>query len=570
MNGDTFSRADRPLPSSSGVAPRESALSWTLLLWLAAAATLVISPFWFLGNASGHDFQFHLASWMEVIRQWHQGILYPRWAEWANFGFGEPRFIFYPPLSWLLGAALGSILPWRMVPGAFIWLALILSGVTMHGLARRWLSPRDAIAAAVFFAVNPYHLIIVYYRSDFAELLASALFPALILSAIDMGRKGWNRVPAFAFVFALIWLANGPAAVIATYTIAIVVLVEYFLERSPRVFATTAAGGALGLSLAAFYIFPAWFEERWVDIAGALAPQLEPWNNFIFTHADDPEFVIFNWKVSAVALFAFALFGISAVIAARKRKSAPEMFWPLFVTGATSILLMFPYTVALWKFAPELKFVQFPWRWLLSLDVSAVLFFAAAAASLRRRWLAWSAIAISLAALGAWMMTNNWWDSQDAPFLASSIDSGRGYEGADEYVPLGSDRYSLPDVSPIVAALDADSQKPVPDDAAHLRVEHWDAQYKSLRSESPQSFILALKLFPYPAWHATVNGTPVPLDPLGDAGQASLQVPAGTSRVELHFVRTPDRTAGGVISLFAALGFLAFWRKTRRANSPPA
>ena len=51
----------------------------------------------------------------------------------------------------------------------------------MFVLARRWLDRRDAIFAAVLYAANPYHLVIVYWRSAFAELLASCLVPLLLL-----------------------------------------------------------------------------------------------------------------------------------------------------------------------------------------------------------------------------------------------------------------------------------------------------------------------------------------------------------------------------------------------------
>ena len=53
---------------------------------------------------------------MEVLRQWHQGVAYPHWAASANYGAGEPRFVFYPPLSWMLGALLGLVMPWTWTP----------------------------------------------------------------------------------------------------------------------------------------------------------------------------------------------------------------------------------------------------------------------------------------------------------------------------------------------------------------------------------------------------------------------------------------------------------------------
>ena len=186
------------------------------------------------------------------------------------------------------------------------------------------------------YSVNPYHLVIVYYRSDFAELLASAFFPFLILQTLLLAREGWRRVPRFAIVFALIWLTNAPAAVIATYSVVVIVVSEIVLSRSLRPVLQAAVAGASGFALAAFYMVPAVVEQRWVEISQALAPELQPWRNFLFTHSDDPEFVLFNLKVSGVALLVVAIFGIAAVLAARRRESAPGMFWSLLTLGSVS------------------------------------------------------------------------------------------------------------------------------------------------------------------------------------------------------------------------------------------
>ena len=79
-------------------------------------ATALSVPILFHGSVCGDDSQFHLISWLDAQHSWKHGIPYPHWAPSPNYGAGEPRFVYYPPLSWMAGAALSLILPWRFVP----------------------------------------------------------------------------------------------------------------------------------------------------------------------------------------------------------------------------------------------------------------------------------------------------------------------------------------------------------------------------------------------------------------------------------------------------------------------
>src|ERR1700737_3619508 len=191
-----------------------------------AAALAIISPFFWMGNASGHDFSFHVASWMDAAAQWRDGILLPRWTDGANHGFGEPRFIFYPPISWMLGAALGLVVPWIFVPAVFIVLMQTLAGMCAFALGRRLFPQRGALVCAVCYGANPYALLIVYMRSDFAEQLALAFFPLLFLAAaeaaglLDSPPPISRRAILFlAIMFAVVWLTNAPAGVVASYSL---------------------------------------------------------------------------------------------------------------------------------------------------------------------------------------------------------------------------------------------------------------------------------------------------------------------------------------------------------------
>jgi len=550
-------------------AGRNSTLLMAALAGTAAFAVLV--PFFFLGNASGHDFEFHLASWLDVAGQWRAGVLYPRWAALANWGFGEPRFIFYPPASWMLGAALSFVLPWAMVPGAFIWLALTIAGVTMFRLAREWLPTRDAMAAGVLFALNPYHLVMVYWRSDFAELLTSSLIPLAVLFAMRTATEPRRAFVPLALVTAGAWLCNAPAAVVVTYMIALILVIVAARERSAKPLICGGGALALGLALAAFYIVPAALEQPWVNIAETLSQGLKFPENFLFTRTADAEHTRFNFIVSWIAVEVIVVTFLAMIAAGRWRRGNPRRWRVLAALVAVSTILMLPVTSPLWAHLPELRYVQFPWRCLLVLDVPFALCLAAAMGRLSgaSRHAAWAVALAGLAITGFLLTRSNWWDSGGAAdFYEEHFSTGAGYFGVDEYGPRGSDHYDLDQNAPLVGLRRGEDT--AAETGTRPQVRAWGPARKEFAINSPEPVTAALRLLNYPAWRVEVNGKPVLALSNEHTGEMLVTLPAGTSRVRVAFAATPDRRWGNVITSVAAvilLGLVAFRRRGRRPRA---
>lgn len=547
------------------VNPARSILPLPLLIVM-ATAFLVILPFFFVGNPSGHDFEFHMNSWMEVLGQWRQGIIYPRWAALAQYGYGEARFIFYPPASWTLGAALGALLPWKAVPGAYVWLALTLSGCSMFILARRWLDGRDAIFAAALYAANPYYIVIVYWRGAFAELLAGALLPLLLLYALRSEEEGQEAVIPLAVIVAAAWLTNIPAAVMVNYSLTLLIVILAILKRSLRVLLYGALAVLLGAALAAFFLVPAAYEQKLVNIAEVLSPGVRPRDSFLFTNINDADHNRFNLLISLVASAEMIVLAMAAFFSRAWKRRQPHVWWTLLGWALAAMLLNFSFTAWLWECLPELRYLQLPWRWLLCLNVV----FALLVTMAWRRWIVRGLVCLSMLAVLGFVgqrVQPPWWETAaDFGQMFGSQQSGAGYDGVDEYVPVGGDAYEIKQDAPRVVFGDSAA----PDQLARVEIQGWDAESKVFTAAVNQPGQLVLRLFNYPAWRVEVNGQVVATATREVTGQMLIPVQAGENRVQIRFMRTWDRTAGAIISAVTALflgGFVLGWLRKGNARS---
>ena len=550
---------------------------WLLpLAFFLLLSVLIVLPFFWLGTASGHDFEFHAASWLDVASQWKDGILFPRWAAWMNHGFGEPRYIFYPPLSWILGAVLTFLPLDAAVPILYIVLVQTFAGLAAYFLLRNLTTQRAALLGAACYVINPNALLMTYIRSDFAEQLACAFFPLLLLAALRLSDLLDDASPRasialFAIPYAAVWLSNAPAAVIASYSMALLFVSAALYQHSCRPLFRGAAGIALGLGLTSFYLVPAAYEQRWVNIGQALSSGLLPSQNFLFTAIDDPEHTWFNWIASICALSLILLLGLAALTSRRFARTANpsprnrQLALALLIMGSAATVLTLRFTLPLWTYLPKLRFVQFPWRW-MSMIALVTACFVAFAMERRRAWLWFAALLLLGTSFACFQVTNTWWDQDEMPTMRDALDTGHGFDGTDEYDPLGDDHADLPADTLLATVLSTDSADTTAP-AAHLQFLRWTAEDKQVLVDTSSSARVALRLLNYPAWRVEVNGKTITPERADDVDQMVMPVSAGKSDIRIEFTRTPDRKIGNAISEAAALLAVIFiWIDRKRST----
>lgn len=545
-----------------------------LVTTLAATAVLLVR-----GPSCGHDFDFHFVSWLEVARAWHIGLFYPHWAASPNFGAGEPRFIFYPPGSWMLGAALGLIFGWHAAPALFTAVCLFCGGLTMRRLAQAWLSPLAATASACLYIANPYMLFVAYERTAYGELMAAALIPLLLLFAV----RPLPPIVALAATISGIWLVNAPSGVMACYALLWIALLRLASERSWLAPLRMAGATAIGLTLAGFYLIPAAYQERWVEIARAIGPDMRFQDSFLFHRSGEPfhDAVLHSASIIACVLLAISFASITAWRDALRQRSILWLasFVPLI------LLLLLPVSAWVWRFTPQLAYLQFPWRWLLVLAPVTVLLVAGSASRYMRSG-KFAVIAIVLFAFAIVLSTRTFHQYCDEEDNVSAqltlMHNGDGQEGTDEYTPLDDDSAEImqdvPEVRVLVTptAEEPDSgkvQNPeyqadvIAERHATVAVTQWSPEHRDVLIDSPAAGYAVFRLMDYPAWVVRRDGVILLEHPRRDDGLITVPVPQGRSHIDIRWRTTPDIWIGRVISMIGLCLFGAIWYRERRKRA---
>ncbi len=450
------------------------------------AAFVAVVPQLVRGNSCGHDFDVHLVSWLDCLNGWRHGILYPHWAPSPNYGAGEPRFVFYPPLTWMLGAALGATLSWHLAPIVLTFLILAATGLATRVLALEALDDAPATLAGCAAIFSGFALFTGYERAAFPEFAGGFWLPLMVLFAMrerhpsaSLVRRAFDGSTApLAVALAGAWLSNLPLGVMAGYLLAGVAILWALVNKSWAPILRAALASVLGLGLAAIYWLPAALERHWVAIRQATQdPGYNFENNWAFARHSNPLLALHDVILRQVSWIAVSMIAVAlaAVIISYFRNSLPKprkKWIPLAAIPIVVLFLLFPISRPLWRLLPEMPFLQYPWRWLEAVEAPMAIFFVAAiwpSSRKGRNAVATICAALFLAAT-VYAGTTFFQVCYPEDTVASTLTdyhTGAGFEGMYEYAPPGADIIQIAAGLPnacLVSDPSAALGKPDPDD----------------------------------------------------------------------------------------------------------
>ncbi|MEW6207201.1 MAG: 6-pyruvoyl-tetrahydropterin synthase-related protein [Acidobacteriota bacterium] len=590
-----------PIQLTTTARPRDSHETRARLMVAIACllfSAFTVVPFFFMGVSPAedafelrmpvtHDMHLHY----DQMKSFHEGLkaghLYPRWEEDTNRGFGAPTTSYYPPAIYYLTSFFYSVAgDWTRSLLLTHLLLMIASGAGIYLCARRAMSRSAAAAAMIAYITLPYHLIDQYHRAALAELLGFVWMPLILLFADQLIRSPdqegtrsrfsrWLTGGAglAASIGAFAW-SHPPTAYQFFLAFGLAAIALSCARRDAKGLVIATIAGALGLALAAAYLYPAAVEQDF--IRHEYVSESWPYHgSYVFVHAlpyAQHHRGFFNmidaaWIFGAIiiALGALAVFG-------RKTRSLSERVLMWATVGAFASFMMTKFSYPLGRLIPKIDIGVFTWRMLSITTLASALIAGACWEVWRneesRRWqkiLSGSIVAFVLIVGTLFSIGANIAAQLRAPAFVPEAEHFN-----DAMIPRAAP--SNPRELPSVERAELASG------SGEISIELWEPQRRVIRADLTSDDRLMIRAFNFPGWTATVDGQSVAIsegealrlesgdgkqrlvralthkddearvvgrEPLGDM---VIDLAAGSHLIELRYTGTAAQRAGGRIT----------------------
>jgi hypothetical protein len=403
------------------ISPTEEALYVIKLgiigLCLVGISMVAMMPMFLHSYPMAHSTAFNFNWAFQYQRQFWSGQFYPRWLEFSNFGFGNPTFVFYPPM-WAIAtlpfSLFGMDFPESIVGSMVLAAFTLASGVYFYAALYfpSWL----ALVVSGLAVASPYFLIDVYQRGAIAEVWAITLIPWVLLathqliSQIHLPQMQRTHAFSLAIAWGMIGLSHLPTLLItflAWIPMPLCLLKDVLRNSSLRNYAVevgrcyfSASLGFMGIS---FFLLPVIFDQKLVQIELVNpSPEYLPQNRLLLDglvslHPKLPNhwfetssgMIPYFWIVLSVVIISAIAWIFNHFCFVNKSSQVEPIIKPelsifsqpsldsttffLIIASAIAVFMTTDLTSWIYQLSPTLQKIQFSWRW-YSLVVTTIPF----------------------------------------------------------------------------------------------------------------------------------------------------------------------------------------------------
>jgi hypothetical protein len=560
------------LLSSRARSLRAQLLSETRLSKVAVAGGVLVLalpiclPFTSSQLLGGHDSFEYFPRLIEFHENITSGTWLPRWAPDLSSGFGQPLFLFNPPLVYYLGeiGVFFGLDPIRALNLATI-LLIVGSAVSMYFLGALYFGRAGGVLAAAAYLYAPYFHVNLFVRHALAEFSAFPFYP---LALYGFGRFAKERkLPSLlvgSAAFAAVFFCHNVAALVFAPMLLVFVLSTSWHARSIGLLMRQMGGFALGAVASAAIWLPVLVERNLVHVDRLLEGHLRYVNHFVY-----PQQLLFSpwgYGISVPGYedgMSFSIGWAHLVLAIlvwwwlRERPGrVPFPVFRLFAWLAVPlIVIMLPGSQWVWDRIALLQYVEFPWRLLGPLAVCVSMLVAPLGVWISQRvsnkavWIA-AALAFLVLPNVAHIRPEGLHDVEIAQWQPEEIARrGIAVTTRREYEPRWmSARPPFREALFTVVTGDAEILNP---SRTPTRISATVDASRDSRIELRNAF--------FPGWTAFVNRGVAPIGIAEGTGLIRVQVPRGRNEVVVAFRRTWPRFVGESLSLVSISLMVFLW-----------
>jgi hypothetical protein len=321
----------------------------------------------------------------EMTKSLSDGMFPVRWVEDLGYGYGYPIFNFYAPLPYYIGSFFNlSGFDALSSTKIMMLLGVLLAGVFMFILGKKLWGNLGGLVSSIFYIYVPYHALDIYVRGDVSEFWAYAFIPLVFYFLIELYKSNNFRFAALGGIsFAMLILSHNLTAYMITPFLLLFILIFSFKNIKFLIYSSILI--LIGLGISSFYTLPVAFEIGYTNVLSQVGggadykdhfvclPQL--WESQWGFGGSAPGCIdgmsfrigklhILDFIFTSICLL-FGLFSKNNIRKIQEYKTQFKFLMFSLVGFLSSLFLMIEFSKIIWDTVPFMKFLQFPWRFLI-------------------------------------------------------------------------------------------------------------------------------------------------------------------------------------------------------------